>query len=199
MTRPTGTESFRERRYERVATARLLLGVPDVRHLHDLFSLYADPAVWADDPLSRHTELAQTAQMIDRWRAAWERDGLGIWVALSREPATAGAFVGVGGCFVRSGVAWNLGYRLRPGYWRRGLAQEVIAEAVRAAATIRAELSVTAYLLEGNDRSRRATERAGLRLVWRGPDAGNPDREAVRLLYADRELPASVLHELVRR
>lgn len=58
---------------------------------------------------------------------------------------------------------------------------------------MRADLPVTAYLLEHNVGSRRAAERAGLTLVWRGPDAGNPDPAAVRLVYADRDLdPATV-------
>jgi hypothetical protein len=30
-------------------------------------------------------------------------------------------------------------------------------------------------------------------LVWRGPDAGNPDPAAVRLVYADRPLPGELL------
>jgi hypothetical protein len=49
---------------------------------------------------------------------------------------------------------------------------------------------VTAFLLEHNVASRATAERAGLRLIWRGPDAGNPDPGAVRLIYADRPLDA---------
>ncbi|MDP9395948.1 MAG: hypothetical protein M3Q27_17515 [Actinomycetota bacterium] len=64
---------------------------------------------------------------------------------------------------------------------------------------LRPDLPVTAYLLEGNDRSRRTTERTGLRLVWRGPDAGNPDPCAVGLLYADRPLPRHVVDVLAGR
>jgi hypothetical protein len=48
-------------------------------------------------------------------------------------------------------------------------------------------------LLEPNVQSRRRAERAGLGLVWRGPDAGNPDPSAVRLVYADRPLPDALL------
>jgi hypothetical protein len=32
-----------------------------------------------------------------------------------------------------------------------------------------------------------------LSLVWRGPDAGNPDPAAVRLVYADRPLAENLL------
>ena len=50
-----------------------------------------------------------------------------------------------------------------------------------------------AHLVEHNVRSRGRAERSGLSLVWRGPDAGNPDLKAVRLVYADRPLDGDVL------
>jgi RimJ/RimL family protein N-acetyltransferase len=174
--------------YEKVVTKRLVLAVPAPADLDELFTLYADPEVWAADPLARHTDPGQTARMLDNWRRSWERTGLGIWVARDRQPDGEPGLVGIGGCFIRLGVAWNLGFRLMPGYWGRGLAQEICAAAIGNARRLRPELAVTAYLLEGNDRSHRSTEAAGLSLVWRGPDAGNPDPDAVRLLFADRAL-----------
>lgn len=177
-------------------TDRLVLTVPQPGDLAELHQLYADPQVWRDDPVSRHTTRAQTETMIDRWSAAWLRDGLGMWVARGSEPATQGQLVGIGGCFVRFGVAWNLGFRLSPAFWGKGYAQEIIRVAIGAAREVRADLPLTAYLVEGNTRSRRTTERAGLRLVWRGPDAGNPDPHAVRLLYADQDLSPEVVRVL---
>ncbi|MFK3979547.1 GNAT family N-acetyltransferase [Micromonospora sp. NPDC050397] len=177
-------------------TARLTLTVPERDDLAELYRLYADPQVWRDDPVSRHVDRDQTKAMIDRWRSTWSRDGLGMWVARGTEPATRGRLVGIGGCFVRQGVAWNLGFRLSPAFWGQGYAQEIIRAAVAAAREARTELPLTAYLLEGNSRSQRATERAGLRLVWRGPDAGNPDPDAIRLLYADRDLPPATVKAL---
>lgn len=166
---------------------RLVLRVPEHADLDRLFGLYSDPLVWAADPLTRHEDPVQTARMIGNWRAAWDRDGLGMWTAWDRDE-----FVGIGGCFVRYGVAWNLGFRLRPACWGRGYAQQLSAAAIGAARERRVELPVTAYLLEGNDRSLRAVERTGLRRVWCSPDAGNPDATAIRLLYSDRPLPSTV-------
>jgi hypothetical protein len=60
-----------------------------------------------------------------------------------------------------------------------------VLDAARAADPDR---PVVAYLLEHDEASRRRAERAGLTLVWRGPDAGNPDPAAVRLVLADRPL-----------
>jgi RimJ/RimL family protein N-acetyltransferase len=174
----------------------LTLTVPQRDDVPELYRLYADPRVWRDDPLTRHTTRDQTEAMVDRWRAAWERDGMGMWVARGAAPATQGQLVGIGGCFVRYGVAWNLGFRLVPVFWGHGYAQEIIRAAVSAAREVRADLPLTAYLLEGNTRSQRTTERAGLRPVWRGPDAGNPDPQAVRLLYADQDLPPAMVKAL---
>lgn len=97
-------------------TDRLTLHMPEQRHRDRLFELYADPRVWRDDPVTRHTTVDQTTQLIDRWRSAWERDGIGMWVASSSLPADHGELVGIGGCSIRHEVAWNLGFRLRPAY-----------------------------------------------------------------------------------
>ncbi|MGY1720679.1 GNAT family N-acetyltransferase [Blastococcus sp. SYSU DS0552] len=124
----------------------------------------------------------------------WARDGLGYWTARLREdlPGSgllAGHVVGTGGCAVRVGTAWwNLYYRFAAPAWGRGLAAEMVDAALDAARAVRPELPVVAYLLEHNVQSRARAERAGLELVWRGPDAGNPDPAAVRLVYADRAL-----------
>lgn len=182
--------------YASTVTDRLVLRTPEEADLQELFDLYADPQVWRHDPIARHTTIDQTARMIERWRAAWQRDGLGIWMARAAHSPSQGQLVGIGGCAVRYDVAWNLGYRLCPRFWRRGYAQEIIATAVRAARDLRPDLPVTAYLLEGNSPSQRATERAGLHLVWRGPDAGNPDPEAIRLLYADQDLAPALVRQL---
>ncbi|MDR7275876.1 GNAT family N-acetyltransferase [Catenuloplanes atrovinosus] len=173
-------------------TARLLLSTPAPDDLDELFGLYSDPRVWAADPLARHDSPEQTARMLDVWRRAWERDGHGMWVARRAD----GTFVGIGGCFIRYGVAWNLGFRLLPRFWGHGYAQELAAAARETATARRPDLAMTAYLLEGNDRSRRTVERAGLHRVWRGPDAGNPDPDAIRLLYADRALDDDVIRAL---
>ena len=49
-----------------------------------------------------------------------------------------------------------------------------------------------AYLLDINGASRRTAEKVGLSLVWSGPDAGNDDPDAVRLVYLDREPDAAI-------
>jgi hypothetical protein len=83
--------------------------------------------------------------------------------------------------------------KLGAGPWRgpRGY-----SAAVDAAHVVDPDRPVIAYLLEHNRESRGRAERAGLERVWRGPDAGNPDQDAVRLVYADRLLDGDLLDRL---
>lgn len=179
-----------------VSTERLTLAAVTDADLDELHSLSSDPRVWQHFPAGRHTSREQTARQIEGFVAAWRRDGLGYWTARLREDD---AFVGVGGCTLTRGVAWNVYYRIRPEMQGRGLASELVAAARAAAAQVRPDLPVVAYLVEHNLASRRTAERAGLRLAWRGPDAGNPDPDAVRLIFTDRELGDEALAVLTTR
>lgn len=174
---------------ELLTTGRLTLARPAPADLDDVFALHSDPAVWEHLPSGRHTTRARTRVLLESVQESWDAVGLGSWVA--RDPE--GHLVGTGGCDVRLGVAWNLGYRLARAVWGRGYAQEITTAATAAARARRPDLPVTAYLLEHNVRSRTAAERSGLELVWSGPDAGNPDPGAVRLLFADRPLEAGTV------
>jgi RimJ/RimL family protein N-acetyltransferase len=174
----------------RTLSPRLILTRPEGADLPELFDLHSDVRVWEHLPSARHLDPAQTQQLVDGYRAGWESNGLDVWVARDRE---TGGLVGMGGPSLRSGRAWNLYYRLAPSAWGRGYAQEIVTAARAATAQLGSELPHVAFLLEHNEGSRRAAERAGLELVWRGPDHGNPDPSAIRLVYADRPLDAEEL------
>ena len=94
---------------------------------------------------------------------------------------------------MRRGAFWNLGYRLAVEAQGRGIARRAAAVAVGRARATDPDLPVVAYLLEHNRASARVAESCGLTLQHRAPDAGNPDPEAVRLVYADRVLSAEQL------
>jgi RimJ/RimL family protein N-acetyltransferase len=160
----------------------------------DLFELHADARVWDHLPSGRHTEVLQTRELVNRYRAGWVANGLDVWVA--RDRAT-GVLVGMGGPSLRGGRAWNIYYRLVPASWGNGYAQEIVDAARTATAELGSDLPHVAYLLEHNEGSRRTAERAGLRLVWRGLDVGNPDPTAVRLVYADQPLENAALAEFI--
>jgi RimJ/RimL family protein N-acetyltransferase len=182
-----------------LTTARLRLDAVVPSDLHEHYALMSDPDVWRHLPAGRHTEPVRTAEAIEHAVGHWQRDGLGYWTArllvdLAGTPLRAGDVVGTGGCALRVGTTWwNLYYRLTPAAWGHGLAAELVTAALDAARAVDHDRPVVASLLEHNTESRRRAEKAGLSLVWRGPDAGNPDPDAVRLVYADRPLDDDVL------
>lgn len=184
-------------------TERLALEAVDETHLDEHVALMSDPGTWAHLPSGRHTSREQTAAGIQHSLGHWSRDGLGYWTARLREdlPGTslrAGNMVGTGGCALRVGTSWwNLYYRFTPPAWGTGLAAELVTAALDAAHAVVPDRPVVAYLLEHNVASRGRAERSGLQLVWRGPDAGNPDPSAVRLVYADRPIEPALLDRVV--
>lgn len=186
-----------------VRTGRLDLDAVTGADLEPLHALHADPAVWAHLPSGRHLDRSTTGAFIAEAARGWRREGLGYWAVRTRsdvppEPGglPAGTFVGVGGCARRFDRVWNLYYRLTPAVWGRGFAREIVSAARPAATRVDPDLPVVAYLLEHNVASKRTAERAGLSLVWSGPDSGNPDPTAIRLLYSDRPLTDDVLTQL---
>ena len=99
-----------------------------------------------------------------------------------------GPVLGRGGCTIPTGrVWWNLYYRFATSAHGRGYASEMGARAIEAARDVQPDRPVLAYLLEHNLASRRTAERLGMRLAWRGADRPNPDPDAIRLVYVDRE------------
>ena len=175
-----------------VATPRLRLDAVTPADADEHFTLLSDPGVWAHLPSGVHTDRAQTVEDLERGVESWARADLGYWTARLRidlpgTPLRAGAMVGTGGCTVRAGTDWwNLYYRLTPPAWGHGLAAELVTASLAAARAADPARPVIAYLLEHNAQSRGRIERSGFTHVWRGPDVGNPDPAAVRLVYADR-------------
>lgn len=174
-------------------TDRLRLDAVTPADTDEVFALNADPRLWEHLPSGRHTSPDQTRAQLERYAATWDDDGLGYWTARTRD---AGTVVGIGGAMLRDGAAWNVYYRFAVEAQGQGLAHELALVALGAARTVRPEVPVVAYLLEHNTASRRLAERLGLTLVWRGPDVGNPDPTAVRLVLADRPLDAAALEAM---
>jgi RimJ/RimL family protein N-acetyltransferase len=170
-------------------TARLWLDEPVEGDADALLAIHSDPASWRHFPSGLVTDPAAGATMVGASRRRFERDGLAYW---SVRDADGGPAVGRGGCMVPDEALggrgwWNLYYRFDQRVLGRGYAAEMGRAALDAAHDVAPERPVLAFLLEHNVASRRTAEKVGLRLVWRGPDDGNPDRDAVRLVFLDRE------------
>lgn len=183
--------------WEHTRTSRLWLDRPLDADLPDLHAIHADPRTWRHFPSGRHVDIEQTASAIRADDERWRRDGLSFWAVRDRG---GGPVVGQGGCARLPEQAWwNLYYRLSPEVQGRGYAVELATRAIEAAHDVSPELPDLAFLLEHNEASRRTADRVGLRLVWRGPDLGNPDPEAVRLVFVDREPDGAFLEAVEER
>ncbi len=176
-----------------VRTVRLDLRAVAMSDLDLIYGLNSDPRVWTHLPSGRHTSREQTEAQLAKQSAAWDSVGLGYWTARLHD----GTFAGIGGCSINAGAAWNVYYRFVPEVQGQGLATEVVQAAQAAARQVRPDLPVTALLLEHNHASKAVAEKSGLQLIWRGPDVGNPDPDAIRLVYADRDVAPDVLHTLL--
>lgn len=141
-------------------TDRLWLDEPVESDAEALFAIHSDPASWVHFPSGVLTDPAVGEVMVGASRRRFERDGLAYWSVRDEKD---GPVVG------------------------RGYATEMGAVAIEAARDVAPERPVMAYLLEHNVGSRRTAEKLGLRLVWRGPDEGNPDPDAIRLVFLDRD------------
>jgi RimJ/RimL family protein N-acetyltransferase len=181
-----------------VRTERLWLDEPVDDDAEALFAIHSDPASWRHFPSGVVTDPAAGAVMVGASRRRFERDGLAYW---SVRHAEGGRVVGRGGCALPDEAIdaddtgrgwWNLYYRFDQRVVGRGYATEMGAAAIDAAHDVAPGRPVLAYLLEHNHASRRTAEKLGLQLVWRGPDDANPDPDAVRLVFLDRE-PDDVL------
>jgi len=176
-----------------VRTDRLELRPITMKDIDVLYALNSDPRVWAHMPSGVHTDPEKTAAQITRQVEAWDQSGLGYWTVWTPD----GTFAGVGGCSVNAGVAWNVYYRFASEAQGKGFASELVQAAIPAARALRPDLPITALLLEHNRASKSVAEKAGLHLAWRGQDEGNPDPDAVRLVYSDRNLTPEVLHVIL--
>ena len=172
------------------ATDRLDLDRPRLDDVDELFELLSDPRVWTHFPSLRHTSPDTTRTAVERWIGSWRRDGLGPWVVRERGSER---LAGCGGCSLLGGAVWNLGYRFTVDAQGRGFATEMSRQALARARSTEPRRPIVAYLLEHNKASAAVARKLGMELQWRGPDAGNPDPYAVRLVYADGPLSAEEL------
>jgi RimJ/RimL family protein N-acetyltransferase len=158
-------------------------------HLDEVHAIQSDPRTWEHHPAGRPTDIAATERMIAMSQHSWTEHGFGLWTVRLEDGMVAGTC----GALVPALPFWNLGYRLSPAAWGRGLASALARKAAGAARTADPMLPLVARVLATNPASTRVAENAGLTLVWSGPSKEGP----ARLLLADRELSPTLLDSLI--
>lgn len=125
--------------------------------------------------LNRPVDEAAIAGFYGQMVAHWEQHGFGPWSLESTEAETAGRFIGFAGLahvppfLSAAGSSPELGWRLAPWAWGRGLATEA-ARAARDDAFERLELpEVISIIHPLNAQSQRVAEKLGMRR-WRTID-----------------------------
>jgi len=162
-------------------TARLSLAPMSPSDAKELFPIFSDPDGWWFAPESRHLDVATTEGFLERAAARWELDGVSYWTARALEDNRV---IGVGGVQRhRSGVCWNLYYRIAGAEQRKGYATEVALAGIEAGRTVDPGLAVIAWIAPANEPSRLTARGLGLTEIGSYIDLndGQP-----RLAYVDR-------------
>ena len=170
-------------------TPRLLMRRWRPADLDALAALNADPEVLRFFP-SLLTS-AQSAQMIERIEAAFERDGFGLWALELRAGGELAGFAGLSSAQFTAHFtpAVEVGWRLARSHWGHGYATEA-GHAALAFGFERAKLDeIVSFTATGNERSRAVMARLGLLHVEDG-DFDHP------LIAGARELRRHVLYRM---
>jgi len=106
----------------------------------------------------------QSDALVDRIEAHFDQHGFGLWAAESR---AAGDFIGfIGLAIPRFEAAFTpcveIGWRLDPAHWGKGLATEGAQAVVRHAFDVVGLDEIVSLTVPGNVRSRRVMEKLGM-------------------------------------
>ena len=108
-----------------VETERLLLRPWSPADLEDLVAVFAEPEVWRY-PFGRALSRHESEQFLDRQLEHWEANGFGMWAAVLMGTARLIGYMGLSipRWLPQVLPAVEVGWRLHPDYWGRGLATE---------------------------------------------------------------------------
>ncbi len=151
-------------------TERLQLREFTPDDLDALHALMSDPQVMAHSAAPETRE--ETQARLDGWLASYQERGFGKWAVLDR---ATGAFIGYCGLAeekIDDHTEIELGFRLFPAWWGRGLATEAAQVVVQHAfQTLHLE-RLTGFTHPENTASQRVLEKIGMRRKadahWRG-------------------------------
>ena len=149
-----------------------------------LAALNADPEVTRFlKPLDHAGSLAQAA----RFAAHWDEHGFGLWAVVPREEGAP--CIGFAGLAIASFLpvilpAVEVGWRLAPAWWGRGLATEAARASIAFGFERLGLRSIVSVIDPRNERSLRVAEKLGMRAA---PDRVHPvTRRRLRVMQVGR-------------
>jgi len=172
-----------------IETERLLLRPwRPAADLDGLAALNADPAVMRWVAPNRPLRRDETAELLERIVRHWDEHGFGLWAVVPRHEPDA-ACVGFAGLAIPSFLpavlpAVEVGWRLAPAWWNRGLATEAALASVRYGFETLGLSAMISIIEPGNERSLRVAEKLGMRSR---PDRVHPvTRRRLRVMQTAR-------------
>jgi RimJ/RimL family protein N-acetyltransferase len=173
----------------RLETDRLLLRPwRPAEDLDALVALNADADVMRWVTPNRPLRRDETADFLDRVIRHWDEHGFGLWALTPREEDAE--CIGFAGLAIPSFLpailpAVEVGWRLAPARWGRGLATEAARASIAFGFERLGLRSIVAVVDARNERSLRVTEKLGMRP---GPDRLHPvTRRRLRVMQLGRE------------
>ena len=156
-------------------TERLLLRPWSRADIDNLVAVFAAPGVW-HYPFGRGLSQVESEQFLDRQFEHWSANGFGLWAA---ELKANGRLIGYIGLSVPNWLpqvlpAVEVGWRLHPDYWGRGLATEGGRASVRHGFETLELDRIISIFNPDNVASGRVMEKLGMRdcLVTNDPARG---------------------------
>jgi RimJ/RimL family protein N-acetyltransferase len=150
-----------------VQTERLLLRPwRPAEDLGPLAALNAEPEVMRWVAPNRPLRRDESADLLDRIVRHWDEHGFGLWAV---QPRDAGAgCIGFAGLAIPSFLpavlpAVEVGWRLAPAWWGRGLATEAAQASVRYGFDTLGLETIVSIIDPGNAASLRVAEKLGMR------------------------------------
>ena len=172
---------------EHVGTERLALRRPRERDRGAWLGVWGDPAVWRPIAPGARPDPARALARFDHHLRHWDEHGFGLWALVPRE-GDAGC-IGFAGLAIPSFLpailpAVEVGWRLAPDWWGRGLGTEAARASVAFGFDELALRSIVSVIDERNERSLRLAARLGMR---RGADRLHPvTRRRLRVMRLER-------------
>jgi RimJ/RimL family protein N-acetyltransferase len=175
-----------------IETDRLLLRPwRPAEDLDALVALNADPAVMRWVAPNRPLRREESVDFLDRIVRHWDEHGFGLWAVVPRDEDTAPC-IGFAGLAIPSFLpavlpTVEVGWRLVPAWWGRGLATEAARASIDFGFEQLGLRSIVSIIEEGNGRSLRVAEKLGMRP---GRNRVHPvTRRRLRVMQVGREAP----------